>query len=56
MRAGLAFPLIWVYAAPGAAYAFVITMAVYALMAVFYALPKLGVWNPWRPTPPQAAG
>lgn len=56
LRVGLAFPLIWVYGAVGAAYAFVITMAVYGLVAVFYALPKLGVWNPWRPFRPQGEG
>lgn len=55
LRAGLAVPLIWVYGAAGAAYAFVVTMAVYGLIAVFYALPRLGVWNPLRPVGSQTA-
>lgn len=45
LRAGLAIPLIAAFGARGAAYAFVSTMAIYGLVAAFYALPKLGVWG-----------
>ncbi len=45
LRAGLAVPLIFVYGARGAAYAFILTMAIYGGIAAFYALPKLGVWG-----------
>ncbi len=54
LRVSLLVPLTYFYGADGAAWALLITMALYAVMVALYIAPQLDLWHPLRrrrPTP-----